>query len=79
MYSKTLTLIVSSTCLKISDSMGGAGSETNEGPMHGLSLTAVSALLPFCLNLVWTLTSDEEDNDGVVSMDLLSSHHSKLV
>ena len=79
MYSETLTLIVSSTCLKTSDPVGGAWSETNEGPMHSLSLTAVSALLPFCLNLGWTLSSDEEDDDRVVSVDLLSSCHSKLV
>ena len=78
MYSETLTLVVSSTCLKTSDPVGGAGRETNEGPMHGLSATSCSAQLPLCLNLGWTL-SPEDDEDGVVSIDLVFSQHSKLM
>ena len=78
MYSETLTLIVSLTCLKTSDPVGGAERETNEGPMHGLSATPGSARLPLCLNLGWTLSS-EDDEDGVVNVDLVGSHHSKLV
>ena len=59
--------------------VGGAGSETNDDPVQGLSLTAVSALFPLCLNLGCTLSSDKEDHDGVVRVDQLSSHHPKPV
>ena len=78
MYSKTLTFIVASTCLNTSVPEGGAGSDSSEGPMHGWSLLVPCGLLALCLNLGWTLSS-EEDEDGVVSVDQLSSHHSKLV
>ena len=78
MYSKTLTLIVSSTCLKTLDPVGGAGRETNKGTVHGLSATPGSARLPLCLNLGWTF-SLEDYEDGAVSIDLVFSHCSKLV
>ena len=78
MYSETLTFIVALTCLNTSVPEGSAGSDSNEGPMHSWSLLLPCSLLPLCLNLGWTLSS-EEDEDGVVSVDRLSSHHSKLV
>ena len=78
MYFKTLTFIVASTCLNTSVPEGGARSDSSEDPMHGWSLLLPCGLLPLCLNLGWTLSS-EEDEDGVVSVDQLSSGHSKLV
>lgn len=79
MSSETLTFIVASTCLKMSDPLGGAGMATNEGPVHGLSWGTSLGWLPFCWNLGLTLylSSDEDDDDGVVNVDLPS--FSKLV
>ena len=80
MYSETLTFIVSSACLNMSDPLGGASSATNEGTVHSLSAGASVALLLFCQNLGLTLSSvEDDDDDGVVSVDLLSSCFSKLV
>ena len=51
MYSEMLTFIISSTCLKTSFPDGGAGSNSSDGPVHGLSLLSPAGLLPLCLNL----------------------------
>ena len=72
MYSETLTFIVESTCLNTSVPEGGARSDSCEGPVHSWSLLLPCGLLPLCLNLGWTLSS-EEDEDGVVSVDRLFS------
>ena len=62
------TFIISSTCLKTSFPEGGAGSDSSDGLVLRLSLLSPAGLLPLCLNLKLTLSSEEKE-DGVVSVD----------
>ena len=55
-YSEMLTFIISSTCLKTSFPEGSAGSDSNDGLVHGLSLLPPAGLLPLIATVHWFAT-----------------------